>query len=56
MKKELAKRVNNYFNDFINLFPSRNPKPKEKYISSPTRIKALEIAFKKKGDEKKEVR
>ena len=53
MKNELVKTVNSYFNDFIKLFPPSKPKPKEKYISSPSKIKELEIAFNKKEDKKK---
>ena len=50
---ESEKQLSNYFIYPIKLYPSNNPKPTEKYLSSPTRIKALEIAFKKKVDEKK---
>ena len=55
MKKEIEKRIDNHLDTAISpfLFASGNPKPKEKYKSSPTRIKALEIAFKKKADEQK---
>ena len=53
MKNELPKTVNNYFNDFLKLLPSSKPKPKEKYISSPAKIKELEIALKKKEYEKR---
>ena len=49
---ESEKQHSNYFIYPIKLYPSANSNPAEKYVSSPTRIKALEIAFKKKVDEK----
>ncbi len=53
MENKIEKKTDGYLNNLIKSPPSDNPKPKVRYKPSSTKIKELEIAFKKKVDHKK---
>ena len=53
MKNLIIKKAGNSIEGLLKFPVLINPALKEKYISSPARIKALEIAFQKNHVEKK---
>ncbi len=50
MKKQAEKKFNNFLENYTKNSRPGKPKPKEKYTSSPSKIKKLETAFKEKNE------